>query len=521
MNDKSRVLVTIALMFAIAIPAMDATIVSTAAPTIVGNLGGLSLFSWVFSVYLLASTVTVPLYGKLADLYGRKPVLLSGCAVFLLGSVLCGVAQNMEQLIVFRAIQGIGAGAVQPITMTVIGDIFTIEERAKIQGLFSSVWGVTSLAGPAIGGLLTQGLSWRWVFYINLPIGLIAMFLIWRFFKERSERREHVLDYLGTVLLSGGAVSILLGLLHGVDAYGWVAPETLALFGLGAVLIGAFIVQEGRAPEPVLPLWLFRNKVIAVACLATFMGGGLMFGVSSYIPLFAQGVLGGDAFDAGLMVLPMSFSWPIASIIGGRVILRVGYYASAIIGSVFLILGSSILLLIDQESSVLVPAAAAFVIGFGMGFTTSAMIISVQNAVEWRFRGVATASTQFFRTIGGAISVAIMGAILNSQLSTRFAAVSGVPQGSNEATLLNVEERESLPAEVLSGMQEALAASLHEIYFFVVAIAVAMFGVVLFFPRGRAQDLAVGEADAAGMRGPAPDESPSVRPPAPIPGEGG
>lgn len=526
MHDRSRVLVTGALMFAIAISAMDATIVSTAAPTIVGNLGGLSLFSWVFSVYLLASTVTVPLYGKLADIYGRKPILLSGIAVFLIGSVLCGLAQNMEQLILFRAIQGIGAGAVQPITMTVIGDIFTIEERARIQGLFSSVWGVTSLAGPAIGGLLTQGLSWRWVFLINLPIGLIALFLLWRFFHERAERHEHVLDYFGTVLLSSGAVCILLGLLHGVDAYGWLAPETLGLFGLGAVLIVAFFFQEGRAAEPVLPMWLFKNRVIAVACLATFVGGGLMFGVSSYIPLFAQGVLGGDAFDAGLMVLPMSLSWPIASIIGGRVILRVGYYASAIIGSIFLILGSSILLLADADSSVLIPASSAFVIGFGMGFTTSAMIISVQNAVEWRFRGVATASTQFFRTIGGSISVAIMGAILNSQLSSRFAAVPGVPDGSTEATLLDVEGRENLPAEVLAGMQTALADSLHEIYIFVVAIAVAMFFIVLFFPRGRAQDLAVQPATAApapppGVRQPSSaEDSAPARPSAPIPGEG-
>jgi EmrB/QacA subfamily drug resistance transporter len=519
-------------MFAIAISAMDATIVSTAAPTIVGNLGGLSLFSWVFSVYLLASTVTVPLYGKLADVYGRKPILLSGILVFLVGSVLCGLAQNMEQLILFRAVQGIGAGAVQPITMTVIGDIFTIEERARIQGLFSSVWGVTSLAGPAIGGLLTQGLSWRWVFFINLPIGLIAAFLIWRFFKERAERHEHVMDYFGTALLSSGAVCILLALLHGVDTYGWTGTETLVLFALGAVLLVAFIIQEGRAAEPVLPLWLFRNKVIAVACMATFVGGGLMFGVSSYIPLFAQGVLGGDAFDAGLMVLPMSFSWPIASIIGGRVILRVGYYASAIIGSVFLILGSSILLLADKDSSVLVPAAAAFVIGFGMGFTTSAMIISVQNAVEWRFRGVATASTQFFRTIGGSISVAIMGAILNSQLAKHFAAVPGVPEGSNEATLLNVEQRESIPTEVLAGMQDALAQSLHSIYFFVVAIAIVMFVIVLFFPRGRAQDLAVKGAGAggagapgagvAGSRAPAGgEEAGAHRPGAPVTGEGG
>ncbi|HEX5140153.1 MAG TPA: MDR family MFS transporter [Dehalococcoidia bacterium] len=497
MKDMNRILIVAALMFAIAISAMDSTIVATATPTIVGSLGGLSLFSWVFSVYLLTSTVTVPLYGKLADIYGRKPILLFGCTLFLIGSALCGASQSMEQLILFRALQGAGAGAVQPITMTVIGDIFTIEERAKIQGLFSSVWGVTSLAGPAIGGLLTQGLSWRWVFYINLPIGLMAIFLLWRFFKEQAERHEHVIDYFGTVLLSGAVVCLLLALLQGVDSYGWLGAETLVLLGLCVAFLGGFIAQERRAIEPVLPLWLFKNRVIAVSCMAVFVGGGLMFGVSSYVPLFTQGVLGGDAFDAGLMVLPMSISWPIASIIGGRVILRVGYYASTVIGGVFLIMGATILLFADREASQFIPAIAAFVVGFGMGFTTSALIISVQNAVEWRYRGVATASTQFFRTIGGSISVAIMGAILNGQLSSRFADVPGVPPGATEATLLNVQERASLPEQVLANMQQALSDSLHEIYLFVLLLAILAFCIALIFPRGRAEDLAVGATQSS------------------------
>jgi EmrB/QacA subfamily drug resistance transporter len=491
-----RTLLVVALMFSIAMAAMDATVVSTALPTIVGQLGGLSLFSWVFSVYLLTSTVTVPLYGKLADLYGRKPVLLFGASLFLVGSALCGAAGSMEELILFRAVQGIGAGAVQPITMTIIGDIFTIEQRAKIQGLFSSVWGVTSLAGPALGGLITQGLSWRWVFFINIPIGLIAIALIWVFFRENMADRKqaHSLDYYGTILLSGAVVALLLGLLHGVERYGWTGTETLVFWGTAAVLFGVFLWQERRALEPVLPLWLFKNKVIVVGCLGTFVGGGLMFGVSSYVPLFAQGVFGGDALDAGLIVLPMSFSWPVASVIGGRVILRFGYHTAMMIGGVFLILGAATLLPLDRDSSLAIPLTAALLVGFGMGFMTSALVISVQNAVEWRYRGVATASIQFMRTIGGSISVAIMGAILNSQLSGRFAEVQGVPAGANEATLLNVEERSALAPEVLDAMQRALAASLHDIFLFVLGIAVIAFAVVLFFPRGRAHELQHGAA---------------------------
>jgi EmrB/QacA subfamily drug resistance transporter len=486
-----QVLLVMALMFAVAIAALDQTVVSTALPTVVGNLGGLSLFSWVFSVYLLASTVTVPLYGRLADIYGRKPVLLFGITVFLTGSVLCGTANSMLELVIFRTLQGMGAGATQPITMTIIGDVFSIEQRARIQGLFSSVWGVTSLSGPAIGGLLADGLSWRWVFFINLPIGLIAMLFIWRFFEEKAEKHEHVIDYWGTVLLSGSVVALLLGLLEGGPTYGWISLEAVTLFGVSALLLGTFIAQEGRVREPLLPLWLFRNKVIVMSCSTIAVCGGLMFGVSSYVPLFAQGVYGGTAFDAGMIVLPMSFSWPVASVLGGRVILRFGYYAAVVTGGISLVIGTSILLTLSRDAPNEMAMLAALVVGFGMGFMTSALIISLQNAVEWRYRGVATASFQFFRTIGGAISVAIMGALLNSNLSARYAEVPGVPEGADSQTLLNAAARSSLPADVIDGMQRALASTLHEVYFIVVAAAVIAFGLALLFPRGSADSLAV------------------------------
>ena len=499
-------LVVAALMLAISLAALDTTVVGTAMPTIVGKLGGLPLFSWVFSVYLLTSTVTVPLYGKLADLYGRKPVLLFGCGLFLVGSVLCGMADSMEQLIFFRAIQGLGAGAVQPVTLTVIGDLFSIEERARIQGFFSSVWGVTSLAGPALGGVITDGVSWRWIFLINLPLGIATIFLLTRYYHEteRSQRQGHVIDYWGTTLLSGSVIALLLGLLQGVDQYGWIGSPTLGLFGVSALLLAIFLVQEGKHPEPVLPLWLFKNKVIAIASLIGFVTGGLMIGVNSYVPLYAQGVYGGSAIDAGLIVLPMSLGWPVASLIGGRMILRVGYYPAAMLGGVFLILGTCCLLLLSRDASVVVAMVSVFLIGMGMGFTMPSVVISVQNAVEWRHRGIATASTQFFRTIGGAIGVAIMGAILTSSMASRLTDIEGVPDGATADRLLTSSQREGLAPEVLVAMQRALAGSLHEIFYVVVLAAIMAFAIILFFPRGRAQDLAAGATGQPAAAGVSP-----------------
>jgi EmrB/QacA subfamily drug resistance transporter len=476
-------------MMSISLAALDATVVATALPTIVGNLGGLNLFSWVFSIYLLTSTVGVPLCGKLADIYGRKPVLLAGCTVFLLGSFLCGLSQSMEQLIFFRAIQGLGAGAVMPVVMTVIGDLFPIEERARIQGLTSSVWGISGIAGPALGALLTESVGWRWVFYVNMPFGLAAILIFWYFFHEQVQKREHSLDFRGVALLSGAIVSLLLALLQSVDTYGWTGNETLILFGLALVLLSAFIWQERRAKEPLLPLQLFSNRIISIACLAGFTSGGLMFGISSYVPLFIQGVYGGSAIDAGLILGPVSVAWPVGSTIAGRLIPKVGYYPCAVLGAICLTIGPAILLLMDRDTTRLIPLTAVVFEGLGMGLSMSALIISVQNAVDWSQRGVATALTQFVRTIGGSIAVAIMGAMLTAQLSNRFERIEGVPAGTEANDLLNETTRSALPAEVLRAMQEALAASLHETYILVALCGALTLLIMLFFPKGRADEL--------------------------------
>lgn len=499
---QGRGLIVAGLLTSMALAALDGTVVATAMPTIVGTLGGLDLFSWVFSIYLLTSTVTVPLFGKLADLYGRKRILILGNVLFLTGSCLCGAAQSMEQLIVFRAIQGIGAGATLPMVLTVIGDLFAVEERAKIQGLTSSVWGIAGIAGPVVGAFLTDQVSWRWVFLINVPFGLAGILIFWRFYHESLQRRQHALDLAGAALLSAAVVLLLLALLQGVDRFGWTGPETLTMFAASAVLVLVFVRQEGRAPEPLIPLELFRNRVVTVGCLAGFAMGALMFGISSYVPLFVQGVYGGSAIDAGLLLGPMSVSWPMASTLSGRLIPKVGYRPMALLGACCLVVGSLILLLLDRETTKLVAIAAVVIVGAGMGFATSATIISVQNAVSWTQRGIATAMTQFVRTIGGSIMVAVMGAVLASRLSGRFDSIAGVPEGASADVLLNAPARDALPAAVLRAMQEALAASLHETYFIIAVAGLLCLAVMLFFPRGRVEDLQEGgRSEPAAPRG--------------------
>ena len=283
-------------MLGMSLAALDTTIIGTALPSIVGKLGGITLYSWVFSIYLLTSTVTVPIYGKLADLYGRKPLFLFGSSLFLLGSIACGAAQNMEQLILFRALQGLGAGAVQPIVLTLIGDIFSLEERARVQGLFSAVWGLSSIIGPAVGGIIVDRLSWRWAFYINVPFGLVSIVLLALFLHENVEKRKNVqLDYSGTLFLSGAIVALLFAVLQGGTSWDWFSLPSISTFALAIILFVLFFIVERRVPEPILPLSLFKNRIISISSIGGFILGVILFGVTSYIPLFVQGVKGGSA----------------------------------------------------------------------------------------------------------------------------------------------------------------------------------------------------------------------------------
>jgi EmrB/QacA subfamily drug resistance transporter len=496
MTRKARITVTIALMLGMSLASLDTTIVGTALPSIVGKLGGITLYSWVFSAYLLASTTTVPIYGKLADLYGRKPVFLFGTALFLIGSIASGAAQSMEQLIIFRAIQGLGAGAVLPIVLTIIGDIFALEERARVQGLFSGVWATSSIVGPALGGLIVDHFSWRLVFYINIPFGLLSAFLLSISFKEKIERKKLSLDYIGTFTLTGGIVALLFALLQGGTSWAWNSPLSIALFALAAGLLVLFLYQERRAPEPILPLTLFKNRIIAMSSIGGVVLGMLMFGITSYAPLFVQGVKGGTATSAGITLGPLLIAWPISSTLSGKVILRFGYRFTAVLGASLAALGMGMVMFFQMGTGFPFIIATMAVLGTGFGFMSTAFVIAVQNVVPWNLRGVATASTQFFRTISGTIGVAVMGTILNAQMALHFVPIftrySGVlarlPRGiAPSNVLLTPDVRSTLPIDLLRQLQAALAQSLFWVFALMFVFALMGLAAMFRLPGGRAE----------------------------------
>ena len=417
--------ILLAVMVSLGLVAIDSTILATAVPAVVDDLGGFSQFPWLFSIYLLAQAVTVPVYSKLADQFGRKPVMLVGIGLFVLGSLLCGLAWSMGALIAFRAVQGLGAGAVQPMSMTIVGDIYSLEERAKVQGYVASVWAISSVVGPTLGGVFADYASWRWIFLINLPLGLAAAALIWRNLHEQVERRAHRIDYAGSLLLTGGGVLLLLGLLEGGVRWSWSSPTSIGLFAAAAVLLALFVLAERRAAEPVLPLWLMRHRVIVASMAASLVVGVLMMGLSSYIPLYAQSVLGYGAVAAGFALAAMTLGWPIAASNSGRLYLTIGFRATMLIGGLVGAIGSGMLLLIGPDSSLLLVALPCFVMGIGFGLVASPAIIAAQTSVTWEHRGVATGATLFARSVGSAIGVAVFGAIVNHHVASELG--RGVP----------------------------------------------------------------------------------------------
>ncbi|MFC4785658.1 MDR family MFS transporter [Nocardioides sp. MAHUQ-72] len=417
--------VLLAVMLSIGLVAIDSTILATAVPAIVGDLGGFTQFPWLFSVYLLAQAVAVPIYGKVADQFGRKPVMLLGVGLFVVGSLLCGVAWGMGSLIAFRALQGLGAGAVQPIGMTIVGDIYSMAERAKVQGYIASVWAMSAVVGPTLGGVFSDYLSWRWIFFVNLPIGLAAGWMLVRHFSERVERRRHCIDYAGSALLTVGGVLLLLGLLEGGVRWAWTSPASLVVLGAAVVLLVAFAVVERRAAEPVLPPWIFRNRVLNASSAGSLVVGVLMLGLTSYVPLYAQTVLHHDAVTSGLALAAMTIGWPIAATTSGRFYLSLGFRVTTLLGAAFAVAGGALLLTVGPHSSLLHLAAPCFVMGIGFGYVASPAVVAAQSAVTWEHRGVATAANMFARSVGSALGVAAFGAIANGVVAARVA--GGVP----------------------------------------------------------------------------------------------
>jgi EmrB/QacA subfamily drug resistance transporter len=403
-------------MLSTGLVAIDSTIIATAGPSIVASLGGFSQFPWLFSIYLLAQAVFVPIFGKLADMVGRRPIILAGIGLFLLGSILCGFAWNMSVLIAFRAVQGLGAGAVQPMSMTIIGDLYSVEERARVTGYISSVWGMSAVIGPTLGGLFSDFLSWRWIFFVNIPLCLAAAAMLLRNFSEKVVRKRHRIDVAGTVLLTAGGTLLILGLLEGGQGWDWASAAGVGVPALGVALLLAFVLVERRAAEPVLPLWVFTRRVLVTSSLVSLAVGAALIGLTLYVPTYAQISLGTSALVAGFALAPLVIGWPISSSQAGRLYLRIGFRATSLIGSVITVLGAVGTLFLDAGSAVAEVAAWCFVIGFGLGLVASPTLIAAQSTVGWAERGVVTGNNLLFRSMGSAVGAALFGALVNAAL---------------------------------------------------------------------------------------------------------
>lgn len=480
--------VLLAVMLCVGLVALDSTIIATAVPSVVADLGGFSQFPWLFSVYLLTQAVTVPLYGKLADVVGRKPVMFFGIAVFLGGSVLCAAAWSMPSLIVSRAVQGIGAGAVAPISMTMIGDLYSVQERARVQGYVASVWGAASVVGPTLGGLFSEYLSWRWIFLVNLPLGAVAAWMFARNFSEQVIRRPHRIDYAGAALLSAGCSLVIFGLLEGGVRWPWGSPTSLLVFGIGTAALVAFAGVERRAEEPVLPLWVLRRRVLLAGNLVAVVVGVLLIGLSSYVPTYVQGVLGTGPLVAGLALAALTVGWPLAATFSGRLYLRIGFRDTALIGCGAIVVGAVLVALLTARSSVAAVAAACFVLGVGLGLASSPTLVAVQSVVGWDRRGVVTGTNMFARSLGSAVGVAVLGAVANATLARRFAnppaALAGQLPGNVDATSLVLTSNGQPPASAAADfVRQALFDATHHVFLGLVAVAVLMVGALLLMPR--------------------------------------
>jgi EmrB/QacA subfamily drug resistance transporter len=470
-----RRLVFGALMLVLLMAALDQTIVSTALPTIVGDLGGLQHLSWVVTSYLLASTVVGPVYGKLGDLYGRKRVLEIAILLFLAGSALCGAAQDMTQLIIFRAVQGLGGGGLMVISMAVVGDLVAPRDRGRYQGLFGGVFGVATVAGPLLGGFFVDNLSWRWIFYVNLPLGALALLVISVAFRDRHVTERHSIDWLGTIVLTGGVSGIVLYTSLGGTSYTWDAPGMVAALVGGLALLAVFPFVEARAEEAILPLELFRNQTFRTTSAMSFVVGFALFGSVTFIPLYLQVVKGHTATESGLLMTPMMLGLLVTGIGSGLLISRYGRYR------VFPIVGtaiSTVALYLLSRLGVTTPTATAagymLLLGFGLGLTMQVLVLAAQNAVPHRLLGVATSGASLARQLGGSIGVSVFGAIftnrLNHELAVRIPGGVHMPAHASPALL------RQLPPAIHEAYVAAYAAALHPVFLTASGVMLIAFG---------------------------------------------
>lgn len=488
-NDKGptplrRGWILVALMVTMMLAAMDNTIVSTAIPQIVGDLGGFSLFSWVFSIYLLVQTVTIPLYGKLADMYGRKPILIFGIALFLAGSALCALAWNMYTLIFFRGVQALGAGAIMATVSTLAGDLYTIQERAKIQGWLSSVWGVSAIAGPALGGVFAEYLSWHWIFLINLPLGAVSIGLIYVFLHEQKPKIRHKIKFMGAAFMLLSSALLMFGLLQGGQAWSWTSWKSLIIFGLAIVLIFVTVRVERDNPEPVMPRWIWKNRILIGTNLALVGMGLTMMAPSMYLPVYAQSVTGVSPIAAGFILASMSLTWPLFSGFSGRLYLTIGFRNTALVGVCFVIMGVVLFLFLPFPGPIWMLVGSQLLMGAGFGLISTPLMVGVQSVVAWNKRGVVTGASMFSRYFGQTLGTALLAAVFNAVLLYSF---QQAPNGLEHVLPETNQVIESLqsaltPHQTRLFLQESFHSAIHYVYIGLLVAACTTFLILLFTP---------------------------------------
>lgn len=497
--DTRTMLTIVGIALGIFMGALESTVVATAMPTVVATLGGVEQYSWVFAAYILASTIMTPIWGKMADLIGRRPALFGGMACFLVGSALSGAAHSMGQLVIFRALQGLGAGALFPVGMTMVADMLSLERRAKIIGLFSGMWGVASVIGPLAGGYITEHLSWRGVFYINVPIGIIASVMIWATYTERYKRPARIaLDYAGALVLSAALTLLLLV----VERASEFSPGVVALsVAACALLFALFIFIEKRSPEPLIPLDLFHHRMVTVAALHGLFLGISVFGTISFLPLFVQAVMGTNATQAGQILTPLILSWVVTSVLGGWIMLRRGYRPLVITGMLLFLAGAALLATVSAETTRLQLIGNMIVMGLGAGLMMATYALAAQRAVPRSRTGVATSITIFSRSIGGALGAGIMGAVMSSSVNRSLSSGYGAEMMRlsgghiDIAALVRDTTRAALTPDAAIFLRHVLAGALRRAFICGLASALIATITVFFTPAGSAQDLAHPEHD--------------------------
>lgn len=482
----NRPIILAAVMLGMFLSAIEATIVATAMPSIVADLQHFSLYSWVFSAYLLSSSATILVFGKLADIYGRRPIYVAGICTFLLGSIMAGSSTTMVVLIIARFIQGIGAGALTPVATTIVGDIYSKEERAKVQGYLSAVWGISAILGPLIGAFFVDFLHWRYVFWMNIPLGIISMLGIIIFLKEDVKKEKQDIDYVGAILLIIGISTLMYLLVEAGTSLAWTSFWSMGLILMSFISFTLLFLHEKKAVNPMLPPTIWTYRIITIANITSLVTGIIMISVASYLPTFVQGVMGKSALVAGFTLTAMSIGWPIASTVAGRLLLRIGYRKTSLIGGIALIIGTLFFVLLPTIQHYIWAGFGSFFIGVGMGMTSTAFIVAIQTTVNWQVRGIATATNMFMRSIGSAIGVAFFGGLLNKTIKNEIDRADGTTEKITVDTvdmLLDETQLTTLSKEVIDVLQTGLIQGMQHIYFWLAVLAVFSYILILNMPK--------------------------------------